>query len=61
MTDKSLFATCWEIISISVPSMVSLFVTILVEVINVSFVGRRGDAYMVAGVGMGNVFVNVLC
>jgi Na+-driven multidrug efflux pump len=33
----------------------------MVEVINVSFVGHLGDSTVVAAVGLGNMFLNVVC
>jgi len=47
-----------DISSVALPSAVSYVSSILVEVINVAFVGHLGDPALVAGVGLGNMYLN---
>lgn len=49
----------FEIISIALPSIVANLSWVLVEVINIMFVGHLGEPELVAGVGIGNVFINI--
>jgi Na+-driven multidrug efflux pump len=46
---------------VSVPVIISAFCTLLIEFLNVIFAGHMGNNAKVAGVGLGNVFVNMLC
>lgn len=57
----SLKKTYIDILTIGVPSIISMFSALFVEVINTSFVGHLGTEEMVAGVGLGNMYINVLC
>ena len=50
-----------SIYKVSVPAIIAVFCTILLETINVLFVGHLNNTAMVAGVGLGNIFVNMFC
>jgi len=50
-----------EVLQIAIPSIFQLLVCIFIEVINASFIGHLKDPAKVAGVGLGNVFLNVSC
>jgi Na+-driven multidrug efflux pump len=41
------------------PIILSFFFTIMVEIINIYFVGGLGNAAMLAGVGMANMYINI--
>ena len=41
--------------------MIAVFCSILIETLNLIFVGHMGNNSMIAGVGLGNLFINMLC
>lgn len=45
----------------SIPSIIGLVFQILVEVMNLIFVGQTGDAVALGAVGLGNMLFNVVC
>jgi Na+-driven multidrug efflux pump len=49
-----------KILMIGIPSTVTMLFELFVEVINTSFVGHLGDTSMVAGVGLGNMYINIM-
>jgi Na+-driven multidrug efflux pump len=51
----------WEILRLSIPSIITMILELLVEVINTVYVGHLGNTAMVAGVGLGNMYINILC
>ena len=57
--------TFWEIsnnmLQISVPALIANTTHFLAETINTRYVGHMGDTAMMAGVGLGNMFVNIIC
>lgn len=50
-----------NVLSISIPVMLTNVSTIVVEVINLAYVGHMGDQAKVAGVGLGNMYINMVC
>lgn len=50
-----------EILKIGVPAIISMMSALFIEVVNTAFVGHIGNEAMMAGVGMANMFVNILC
>lgn len=50
-----------NIIHTSVPSIIGFIFQILVEVVNLIFVGHLDDPIALSGVGLGNMFINVVC
>jgi MATE family multidrug resistance protein len=50
-----------NILMIGVPSTVTMLLELFVEVTNASFIGHLGDASMIAGVGLGNMYINIMC
>ena len=48
------------IIKIAIPSMICQIFANLMEIINLIFVGRLGDTAKIAGVGLGNVYINMV-
>ena len=47
-----------EVLSVFVPTAIGYVSTILIELINVTFVGHLGEAELIAGVGLGNMYFN---
>ena len=48
-----------EILITAVPAMLSNLSWIMIEVINLMFMGHLGSPAIVAGVGVGTIFINV--
>jgi MATE family multidrug resistance protein len=44
---------------LALPSVISYVFAVLTEFINIIFVGHLGDSAMLAGVGMGNMIINI--
>ena len=59
--DMSTLEIFWEITKIAVPLIFAMLVFLLVQLVNTYFVGHCNDAILLAGVGMGNMLINVLC
>ena len=51
--------TLKSILQNAVPTIISMFSALFVEVINTAFVGHLGNQAMMAGVGMANMFINI--
>ena len=49
-----------EIIWIAFPAFIAFLTHILVEIINLIFVGHLGKAALMAGVGIGNMYINIV-
>ena len=49
----------WQVGANAAPLMFCLFMNMLVQVLNVYFIGNTGDAVLMAGVGLGSMLVNV--
>lgn len=56
--ERTIFSMIKSILIIAVPSTIFMVSSISIEVINLSFVGHLGIAAMVAGVGLGNMYLN---
>ncbi len=48
-----------EVIIIAIPAIIANMSWMLIEVINLIFVGHSGNTAIVAGLGVGNVFINI--
>ena len=46
---------------IGTPAIITLFCELLIEVMNFYFVGHLNNPSKVAGVGLGTMYVNILC
>lgn len=49
------------VVKLAVPPIISSFFYMFVQLVNTYFVGHLNDAVIIAGVGMGNMLINVLC
>ena len=49
----------YNIAIVAIPAIVAMAFSLLVQIINLSVIGHLGDATMVAGVGLGNLYVNM--
>ena len=50
-----------EVFKIGVPAIISMLSGFFVQVVNISFAGHLGNEAAMAGVGMANMYVNILC
>ena len=58
--DDTTFGKVRKFLGLAVPSMVTMFVLMIQEIVNLVFVGRLDNPAMLAGVGMGNLTMNIL-
>ena len=49
-----------NVLNIFIPSMIGMLAHIFVELINLHFIGKLGDAVMISGVGLGNTYVSTI-
>ena len=59
--DMSTCEVFWEVTKLAVPMIFAMLVFLLVQLVNTYFVGHENDPVLLAGVGMGNMLINVLC
>ena len=45
----------------AIPLVIGMLLYLLVQNVNVYFIGNLNDPPLLAGVGMGNMLINVLC
>lgn len=50
----------WKVTTIASPIIFSMLVYLFVQLVNTFFVGKMNDPALLAGVGMGNMLINVL-
>jgi Na+-driven multidrug efflux pump len=50
-----------NIFKVAIPAIIAMAAALLIEVINISFIGHLGDPAKVAGVGLGNLYINIFC
>jgi len=51
----------WKIWKIALPAMISLFFQFFAEAVNTYYVGNLNDTFMLAGIGLGNMTINIFC
>ena len=51
----------WEITKLATPMIFGMFVYLMVMLVNCYYIGHLNDPVLLAGVGMGNMLINVLC
>ena len=44
---------------VAIPAIIAMAFSLLVQIINIAIVGHLGDASLVAGVGLGNLYLNM--
>jgi len=59
--EMSMKESCLVVVKLAVPPIISSFFYMFVQLVNTYFVGHLNDAVIIAGVGMGNMLINVLC
>jgi len=56
----NIFGQFWLCIKLSVGPIVSMIFYMIVQLINTYYVGHTNESVLIAGVGMGNMLINVL-
>ena len=51
----------WLVTKMSIPLVLGMLFFILVQLTNTWYIGNQNDPKLLAGVGMGNMLINVLC
>jgi|Transcript_5748 hypothetical protein len=59
--DMSLLQCFWMVTKMAVPLVIGMLLYLLVQLANTYFVGNLNEPALLAGVGMGNMLINVLC
>ena len=59
--DMTLLQCFWLVTKMAIPLVVGMLLFLLVQNVNTYFVGNQNEPALLAGVGMGNMLVNVLC
>lgn len=59
--DMTYWESCKVVMKLAIPPIISSFFYMFVQLVNTYFIGHLDDAVLIAGVGMGNMLINVLC
>ena len=51
----------WKIAKVALPASVTMVFSMLMDLVNMIFIGHLNDSAKVAGVGLGNMYVNIVC
>jgi len=51
----------WVVTKMATPTIIGMFLYLLVQLVNTYYVGNKNEPALLAGVGMGNMLINVLC
>jgi Na+-driven multidrug efflux pump len=50
----------WQIARVALPASITMVFSMLMDLVNMIFVGHLNDSAKVAGVGLGNMYVNIV-
>ena len=50
-----------DLLAIAIPVTLAIMATLLVEIVNLRFVGHFGSPEEIAGVGLANMYINLIC
>lgn len=53
--DASVWRKVWKVLELAVPTMITMVILMLQEVVNLIFIGHLNNPAMLAGVGIGNL------
>ena len=59
--DMNILQCFWEITKFATPLIFGMLVYLMVMLVNTYYIGHVNDPVLLAGVGMGNMLINVLC
>jgi len=57
---ETLIGKFWLVIKLAVGPIISMFFYAFVQLVNTYYIGHSNDPTLIAGVGMGNMLINVL-
>jgi len=50
----------WQMARVALPASITMVFSMLMDLVNMIFVGHLNDSAKVAGVGLGNMYVNIV-
>lgn len=50
----------WALAKVALPASVTMVFSMLMDLVNMIFVGHLGDSAKIAGIGLGNMYVNII-
>lgn len=50
-----------HIVTVAVPTILGQVFSLLVVAVNIAFIGQLGNTEMLAGAGLGTLYVNIFC
>ena len=59
--DMTVIECLWKVVKLAVPSVIGMLLYLFVQLSNTYFIGNLNEPVLLAGVGMGNMLLNVLC
>jgi MATE family multidrug resistance protein len=59
--DMTTLECFWLVTQIATPPIISMLIYLLVQLVNTYFVGNKNEPELLAGVGMGNMLINISC
>eukprot|EP00347_Sterkiella_histriomuscorum_P002719 403367069 len=59
--ETSLLQDFWTVVKLAIPPIISMFFQFFVQLINTYYIGHLDDQVIMAGIGMGNMLINILC
>lgn len=51
----------WSLARVAIPACITMVFSLLMEIVNMLFIGHFNDSAKIAGVGLGNMYVNIAC
>ena len=59
--NRKIFKIIYNLAKVSIPAMITQAFAFFMEIVNMYFVGHLNEPEKVAGVGLGNMYVNIIC
>ena len=50
----------WSLARVALPASITMVFSMLMDLVNMIFVGHLGDSAKIAGIGLGNMYVNIV-
>lgn len=60
-SEMTILQCFWVVTKMATPTIIGMFLYLLVQLVNTYYVGNKNEPALLAGVGMGNMLINVLC
>ena len=59
--DKEPFSTMvWKISRVAFPAILTMVFSLMIDLVNMLFIAHTDDSAKMAGIGLGNMFVNII-